>query len=679
MGFTKKNVDIETLFNAIDTRFAGGERDLIHKAYTVAEEAHRPQKRRSGEPYIIHPINVAYILFELNADQQAICAGLLHDVVEDTPYKEDSVTRDFGPEICNLVTGVTKFSEIKKESQLKSGLISKERSKQKELAINVSKILEASQRDMRVLIIKLADKTHNMRTITFQPPEKQAIIAREVLDVYSPIAGRLGVYTIKSELEDLAFQVLEPVMYQQMKEKIKLKKSEREQDIEKIKHILRTRFEEYNLQADMEGRAKHFYSIYTKMTQKNKTFDQIYDLRALRIITNEIRDCYGALGFIHSMWKPIEGRFKDYIGCPKSNLYQSLHTTVMGPDGHPVEFQIRTREMHETAEKGLAAHWIYKANINEPIQKMWSDRINFFRDAVTEPDEFLKEFSIELKEREIFAFTPTGETINLPKGSTALDFAFHIHTDVGIHAKMAKVDGRLVTLRTELRSGNQVEIITDNKSFPSPIWLRFVKSAISKQKLKQYFKGIQNVPTNNVTSLQVVKPTPLTEKEKQELVKQNSANKKKVKKDKYKSTSVEVEGIRDTIVKLSPCCSPLPGDPIIGFITKGRGVSVHKLHCDEVIENTDKKRMVSVSWINSDPIPVWIEVRADDKMGIYSRIVTIITTTKTNMVEASATTKAHILHARFTIEIDHLDQLQEILTDLRSIDGVLSAERVRPI
>lgn len=578
MGIARENFSLDELFISLQNRFSDEAFGLICKAYDVAEKFHRPQKRKSGEPYIIHPINVAYILNELGVDEKVISAGLLHDVIEDTEYTEENMVSDFGEEITKLVIGVTKISKIKKESISKSEKAQeqKKRSKETELARNLMKILLASVNDIRVLIIKLSDKTHNMRTIKYQSLEKRQMICKEVMELYAPIAGRLGIYRIKSELEDLSFRVLYPEEYQEIKTRVNSKKSEREIYIERIKQILITRLKEVNIKATVNGRAKHFYSIYSKMTQKGRDFEKIYDLRAIRIITEEERDCYGVLGFVHSLWNPIPGRFKDYIANPKSNLYQSLHTSVMGPDGKGIEIQIRTRAMHETAEYGIAAHWAYKesqirSELN--VANTWSEKIKSLSESIFDPQEFVNEFSSEIREDEIIVFTPSGDAITMPKCSTVLDFAFRIHTDIGLHARGAKVDDKIVSLRKELRSGNQIEIITDKKTKPSPIWLRIVKTSTGRHKLRQYFKVAQDDINSQLA--QSVSKNPLVEKELANIQKQKSSKKASDKKEKKtKEIKVIVAGIKDILVKLSGCCSPLPGDEIIGFITKGRGVSV---------------------------------------------------------------------------------------------------------
>ncbi len=680
MSVKHENITKEKLFESVRLRLGEEAFALIQKAYCVSEKMHGDQKRLSGEPYIVHPLNVAGILDQLRLDAAVISAGLLHDVVEDTDYTKEDMIRDFGEEIANLVEGVTKISAIKSQS------------KETEAAENIRRMLIATIQDARIIIIKLADKTHNMRTLRFQPPDKAKRIASETLSVYAPIAGRLGIYSIKVELEDLAFQVLYPEEFKAIREYIRLKKSEREEYIDKLKIILKQRLSEIHIDAKIEGRAKHFYSIYKKMITKDKPIQEIYDLRAIRIITKEIRDCYGVLGIVHTLWPPIPGRFKDYIATPKTNFYQSLHTTVIGPDGRPLEVQIRTREMNRIAEDGVAAHWAYKEGKNlgqsfqnpgttpnkeNPFRLKWLEILNTWQDASLDSKEFLEDLKFDLHEDEVFVFTPKGEIVEIPKGATVLDFAFRIHTDVGLHAKGAKVNGRMVPLRTELKSGDQVEIQTDKRSKPSPIWLRIVKTASARHKLRQYFRKLQEeteIRSLGTESLEI----PSAENMIREIEKKIRRQPRRQPKE-SKEPSIIVAGLKDIPVRRAECCSPIPGDEIIGFITRGRGVSVHKKSCPTAQIQMEKMQTISVRWGGmSDPIPVQIEVRAKDVQGIYLSMVETISGTKTNILEAGATSNDNKqIVAKFKIEIDHLDQLKEILDNLKLLPDVVYAERVR--
>ncbi|TGK05794.1 bifunctional (p)ppGpp synthetase/guanosine-3',5'-bis(diphosphate) 3'-pyrophosphohydrolase [Leptospira selangorensis] len=677
MGFVKAPATKEMLIEGVRETMGPEALEMIEKAYKVSEDSHQGQFRLSGEPYIVHPLQVGFILYELGLDEKVISAGILHDVIEDTKYTRDDMVRDFGTEITQLVEGVTKISQIKSQS------------KETEAAENIRKIIIATIQDIRVILIKLADKTHNMRTLSFQPPEKQRRIANETLSLYAPIAGRLGIYSVKSELEDLAFQVIFPEEYQDIKKRISAKKSEREDYIEKLQLILKQRLAEIQINANVEGRAKHFFSIYRKMKTKEKTFDEIFDLRAIRIVTDEIKDCYGVLGIVHTLWSPVPGRFKDYIATPKTNMYQSLHTTVIGPDGKPLEVQIRTAEMNAIAEFGIAAHWVYKegkTHANERhLTVKWLEVLQTWQDSSLDPKEFLEELKYDLHEDEVFVFTPKGEIIQLPKGATVLDFAFRIHTDVGLHCKGAKINGRMIPLRTELRSGDQVEVVVDKRSKPSPIWLRIVKTPSARQKLRAYFRKLREETskdlaqgaesaaelTLNAEVLEELKRKPSEKVSKQTQVQGQVAGGK-----------ILVAGLRDIPVRLSGCCSPLPGDQIIGFVTRGRGVSVHKKNCSVALKQREEEqlRQITVDWDygQTEPVPVRVEVKAKDRQGIYLEMVKSISGTQTNILEAGASTvQKDTLMARFMIEVEHLDQLKEILGNLKRIPDVVFAHRVK--
>ncbi|EOQ87698.1 putative GTP diphosphokinase [Leptospira yanagawae serovar Saopaulo str. Sao Paulo = ATCC 700523] len=683
MGLYQDIKDKQELFDAVQKRLGPEKAQLVEKAYHIADKMHEGQKRLSGEPYIIHPMNVASVLDDLGLDERAIAAGLLHDVVEDTSYSKEDMAREFGEDIAALVEGVTKISEIKSQS------------KETEAAENIRKMLLATIKDVRVMLIKLADKTHNVRTLKFQPEEKQKRIAKEVLSLYAPIAGRLGVYKVKFELEDLAFQSLHPEEYQEIKKRVSAKKSERDEYIEKIKIILKQRLAEINIDARIDGRAKHFYSIYRKMVTKEKSFSEIFDLRAVRIIANEIKDCYGVLGIVHTLWTPIPGRFKDYIATPKTNLYQSLHTTVFGPDGRPMEVQIRTKEMNAIAENGVAAHWAYKESTNltrssvilqngveNAFRMKWLEILKSWQDPSLDSKEFMEELQYDLHEDEVFVFTPKGEIIEMPKGATVLDYAFRIHTDVGLHARGGKVNGRMVTLRTELKSGDQVEIITEKNSKPSPIWLRIVKTSGARQKLRAYFRKLQEDSQKETIGsvLEASNPT-FDENTIKEIkkVKIKKPTKPNPNQEETKEFGISVAGWNDVPVRVASCCTPIPGDEIIGFITRGRGVSVHKKDCTTATKQLEWMKTIPVRWEGpGEPIPIQIEVRAKDVQGIYLSMVESISSTETNILEAGASSHPNgTLTAKFMLEVDHLDQLKEILENLRMIQGVVFAERVK--
>ncbi|TGK04797.1 bifunctional (p)ppGpp synthetase/guanosine-3',5'-bis(diphosphate) 3'-pyrophosphohydrolase [Leptospira semungkisensis] len=677
MGFVKAPATREMLIEGVRETMGPEALEMIERAYKVSEDSHQGQFRLSGEPYIVHPLQVGFILYELGLDEKVIAAGILHDVIEDTKYTREDMVRDFGTEITQLVEGVTKISEIKSQSR------------ETEAAENIRKIIIATIQDIRVILIKLADKTHNMRTLSFQPPDKQRRIANETLSLYAPIAGRLGIYSVKSELEDLAFQVIFPEEYQDIKKRISAKKSEREEYIEKLQLILKQRLAEIQINADVEGRAKHFFSIYRKMKTKEKTFDEIFDLRAIRIVTDEIKDCYGVLGIVHTLWSPVPGRFKDYIATPKTNMYQSLHTTVIGPDGKPLEVQIRTAEMNAIAEFGIAAHWLYKegkTHANERhLTVKWLEVLQTWQDSALDPKEFLEELKYDLHEDEVFVFTPKGEIIQLPKGATVLDFAFRIHTDVGLHCKGAKINGRMIPLRTELRSGDQVEVVVDKRSKPSPIWLRIVKTPSARQKLRAYFRKLREETSKDLAQgAESAAELTLNAEVLEELKRKPSekTNKHSQQHGQPVGGKILVAGLRDIPVRLSGCCSPLPGDQIIGFVTRGRGVSVHKKNCNVALKQREEEqlRQISVDWDygQTEPVPVRVEVKAKDRQGIYLEMVKSLSGTQTNILEAGASTvQKDTLMARFMIEVEHLDQLKEILGNLKRIPDVVFAHRVK--
>lgn len=670
MGYQKQDeVTLEEFLEEVKKNLSPSGFEFIYKAYEVAEKAHRGQKRLSGQPYIIHPINVAYIILtDLAADENMIAAGLLHDVVEDTNYTKEDMIRDFGEDVTNLVSGVTKVSKIKNHS------------KEFVMLENIRRFVIASIEDPRVVLIKLADKTHNMRTISFQPEEKQKRIAQEVFSVYAPLAGRLGVYKLKSELEDLAFQVLHPEEYQKIKQMVSEKKSERDARIQEIKEKVDEWLKAEGIEARVEGRAKHFYSIYKKIIEKDKKLDEIFDLRAIRIITRTVADCYNIMGIIHQHMHSLPNRIKDYISNPKSNGYKSLHTTVFGFDGKPVEIQIRTEEMNRIAEHGIAAHWGYKEgkknSLEDKMLLRWRERFKQLQEN-TDPKIFVDDLQQELTDEEVFVFSPKGDMFEFPKGATVLDFAFRIHTDVGLHAKAARVNGKIVPLRTPLNMGDQVEIITDKSSKPSPLWIRFLKTSSARQKVRQYFRKQQEEETKEIVhaNTQLVIADKINSLPK----KKSTKSKKKGFQQDLKSPSIIVGGEKDILARIAKCCSPLPGDDIVGFITKGRGVTVHRKDCEQIKKILDTSRRIPVRWMNaSQPIPVEIEIRSYDRPKIYSEIVSAISGTDTNILEASATTNHQgIVVAKFKIQIEHHDQLQEIMDSIKTIPNIISIEKTK--
>jgi GTP pyrophosphokinase len=673
MGFPRQEITIEEFLKDAENRLSKKSFSLVKKAFDVAFEAHKDQKRLSGQPYIIHPVNVAHIIMvDLFASDSMIAAGLLHDVVEDTSYTREDMIRDFGVDIADMVSGVTKVSKVKNQSK---EFVAME---------NIRRMVMASIQDPRVIQIKIADKTHNMRTIGFQPQEKQIRIAKEVFSVYAPLAGRLGIYKIKSELEDLAFQVIYPEEYKKVKQLVSEKKIERDQHIEIIKQKLEHWLKENNVEARIDGRAKHFYSIYKKITEKEKSVGEIFDLRAVRIITYSTKDCYSVLGIVHTNFTPIPGRFKDYIATPKSNLYQSLHTTVISFDGKPLEIQIRTEEMNKIAEYGIAAHWSYKETkghrkspSEDKMIARWQERLKAIAES-QDPNEFMSDLTGDLHEDEVFVFTPRGDLFEFPKGSTVLDFAFRVHTDVGLHAKGARINDKIVSIRTELNSGDRVEIITDGNAKPSPLWLRILKTPSARQKVRQYFRRLQEEQSGKEIIISPKSNISFQESETSETKKTKASEVRKKEKIKKQPASIVVGGYKDIQVRIPNCCSPLPGDEIVGFVVRG-GVSVHKYDCSISQSNMDKKKMVNVRWDGlNKPIPVRIEVKAYDRPKIYLQIVDSISRTDTNILEAGASSSGQgTILARFLIEIEHFSQLDEILDNIKSIPNIIQVERVK--
>lgn len=657
-----KSRDIDTLISVIKENNPEINIENIRKAYEIANEAHKDQQRLSGEPYIVHPMEVAIILANLKMDETTIIAALLHDVVEDTPINLQKVKELFGEEVATLVDGVTKISSLKKHT------------KQKEQAETLRKMLLATIQDARVIIIKLADKLHNMRTIMFQPEYKQKYIAQEVLDIYAPLAGRLGMSKIRSELEDLAFRVLHPEEYHSILEHIKARRSELEAFIESIRHILEQRLNELNIEAQIQGRIKHHYSIFKKL-QQGRTFDDIFDLRAIRIITNEVKDCYGILGIVHTIWTPIPSRFKDYIAVPKSNMYQSLHTTVIGPDGHPLEIQIRTWDMHATAEMGIAAHWLYKEGIKsfKPKYKNITilNNLNEWQNEIKDTREFIKELKMDLYEDEIFVFTPKGKIIKLAKGSTPVDFAYLIHTEIGNHCIGAKVNNQLVPLKTELKSGDIVEILTSKKGHPSPAWLKFVKSSNARYKIRNWLRK------NAEGEEEHAEKEEKHEKEKKEKIANVSIPENELVKIKTytnkKKVGITLDGTNNVMIRLSQCCQPIPGDDVVGFITRGRGITVHKKNCPALqrLQN-QSERFVDIQWEQSESTyPVKIAVEAMDRTNLLKDVADEISLTKTNIIraEASVVAKDHAM-LKFVLEVKSLSHLNDIMKRLKQIKNV---------
>ncbi len=712
---------------------------LVRKAYEVAREAHGDQLRRSGEPYIIHPLAVAIILAELEMDKETIIAGLLHDVIEDTGITEEELTAQFGAEVTLLVDGVTKLTQLNYAQD-----------KIEVQAENLRKMFLAMAKDIRVIVIKLADRLHNMRTMEYQTPAKQIDKSRETMDIYSPLAQRLGISKIKIELDDLALKYLEPTIYRQLTEEIRATRFEREAFIRRITAEVGEQIEEQGIKATIDGRAKHFFSIYRKMVTQGKTLDQIYDLFAVRIIVDTVKDCYAALGVIHEMYKPIPGRFKDYIAMPKPNMYQSLHTTLIGPDGTPFEIQIRTHEMHRTAEYGIAAHWKYKEAQNgghtsegEEQKLTWLREILEWQRDMSDNKEFLNSLKndFDMFNDSVYCFTPSGDVKNLPVGSNPVDFAYSIHSAVGNKMIGAKVNGRLVTIDYEIQNGDRIEIITSaNAKGPSRDWLKIVKSTQAKNKINQWFKAelkednilrgknmiIAYAKAKAINLSEVMKPeyqdvclrkygfrdwdsllaavghgslkegqvvnrlheewqkTKRKEITAEEAVREIlSADRTKPMRTRPKG-GIIVQGVDDLAVHFSRCCAPVPGDEIVGFVTRGRGVSIHRTDCVNMLHlpEADRKRLIEAEWNvdeadDSDRLyNAEIKIYAKNNPGVLLEVTKILSEEKININSITARPgKNEISTIVVSFEIHGTSQLTGIMNRLQQIENVVDIER----
>ena len=728
---------LQELIEKIKRYAPNGDLDLIEKAYYYGKKAHEGQLRKSGEPYFIHPIAVANILCDMELDMQTIAAGLLHDVVEDTEFTYEDIKNDFGEEIADLVDGVTKLGQIKYKS------------KEETQAENLRKMFLAMSKDIRVILIKLADRLHNMRTLKFMPPEKAKAKATETLEIYGGIASRLGIYKVKWELEDIALRYIDSDGYYDLVEKVAKKRSQREDYIERIVHILKEKFDEVNINCDIYGRPKHFYSIYRKMKNKHKDFEEIYDLMAVRIIVNSVKDCYAVLGMVHTLWKPIPGRFKDYIAMPKPNMYQSLHTIVVGPDGEPLEIQIRTNEMHNIAEYGIAAHWKYKegkttvkeSKLEEKLQ--WLRQMMEWEKDLKDPQEFMDALKDDVFNSQVYVFTPKGDVIELPAGSTPIDFAYRVHTNVGNKCVGAKINGRIVTLDYKLQNGNIVEILTSaNSSGPSRDWINIVQTPNAKSKIRQWFKKERreeniergslilekefkkySIPTKDPIiekyMLQMARkfnhptvgdlvatigyggimPSQIVPKVKElyekDCVKKSSEikvvddiNKHSIgeqeytkKRKKSSPQGIIVKGVDNILVRFAKCCNPIPGDEIIGYITKGRGVAVHRKDCPNSNLDNDyfKNRLVEVSWENSNnaKFEAEIQIQAEDRRGIINDITHIVAIEKVSLNGINARKgKLNIVSVNLLVEVDSIETLTLLMKKVRAIPGVEDIYRV---
>jgi guanosine-3',5'-bis(diphosphate) 3'-pyrophosphohydrolase len=709
------------------------DRERVERAFVYACEHHADQRRRSGEEFIVHPVSVAKICAGMRLDTATLCAALLHDTVEDTSASLAEVAEAFGEEVAGLVDGVTKLSELTFSSRDEAQ------------AENYRKMVVAMASDIRVILIKLADRLHNMRTIAAMPKHKQIEKARETLDIYAPIAHRLGIHAIKWELEDLAFQTLHPRKYNEIKGLVAQQRAERERYVSQAGAYLAKELAEVGIRAEISGRAKHFYSIYAKMTKKGREFNEIYDLTAMRVIVESVKDCYGAVGVIHSLWKPLPGRFKDFIAMPKFNMYQSLHTTVIGPEGRPLEIQIRTREMHDLAEFGIAAHWMYKERAGQPAGGETEGKLRWLRSLVdwqqdvSDPREFMETLKVDLFEDEVFVFTPKGEVKSLAAGATPLDFAYEIHTDVGHRCVGAKVNGKIVPLSYQLRSGDIVEVLTSKRERgPSRDWLALVKTSRARNKIKAWFKAEsrrdsehsgrellqeelkkRGLPAQKMVASPLladviremgfrkaedfyialggakISPKVVVNKVMQRLKQGETAESRRTATDDLLHTrrrrsrptasssrlGIAVDGIDEVMLRLAKCCRPVPGDPIVGYISLGRGITIHREDCPNVaVLRKDPERFTEVCWDGDaeTSFKVEIEVQGWDRHRLLEDMSRTFAEAGINILEARCQVNHPMIRNRFVVEVGDTRTLEQTINRLRNIDAVFDAYRVTP-
>ncbi|HLR64558.1 MAG TPA: bifunctional (p)ppGpp synthetase/guanosine-3',5'-bis(diphosphate) 3'-pyrophosphohydrolase [Pseudogracilibacillus sp.] len=727
-----KNVTIDEIIEKVKEYMTTEDVDFVYRAYEFARDAHEGQFRKSGEPYIIHPVQVANILVDLEMDAETIAGGFLHDVVEDTEVTLEELAEAFNEEVAMLVDGVTKLDKLKYKSS-------------KNLQAETHrKMFVAMAKDIRVILIKIADRLHNMRTLKHLPPDKQQRISYETLEIFSPLTHRLGMSTIKWELEDIAFRYLKPQEYYRVVQLMNQKRDHREQYIAEVMQVIEEELEKVNIEAEISGRPKHIYSTWRKMQIQNIEFNEIYDLLAVRVIVNSIKDCYAVLGIIHTFWKPMPGRFKDYIAMPKPNLYQSLHTTVIGPKGDPLEVQIRTKDMHRTAEYGIAAHWAYKEGKRANSKQSFEEKLTWFREILEwqneahDAEEFVESLKVDLFSHMVYVFTPKGEVIELPNGSIPIDFAYRIHTEIGNKTVGARINGKMEPLDYKLKNGDIVEIVTSRHSYgPSQDWLNITASSQAKNKIKQYFKKQkreENVDKGKELVLQSIKEygfdskdvltdnnikrvldkfnftniedmyasvgyggitsslivTRLTDKLRRE--KETGKNLEE-KIEQLKSTvrepsivankndvGVEVEGIDNVLIRLARCCNPVPNDDIIGYITKGRGITVHRTDCLNIQSDDAKERFLTVHWKrhvnNLKEYNVDLEVSGYDRHGLLNDVLQIVNETNTQIASVTGRADKHkIAHIHLTIMIKNTDHLKHVVDKIKQVKDIYAVTR----
>jgi len=715
------------------------DRARVEDAFVFACEHHAAQRRKSGEDFIVHPVGVARICAGMRLDTEALCAALLHDTVEDTSASIEEVGERFGEEIAQIVDGVTKLTGITFQSRDEAQ------------AENYRKMMVAMATDVRVILIKLADRLHNMRTLDAMPKQKQIEKARETLEIYAPIAHRLGIHAIKWELEDLAFATLHPRKFQEIKGLVAQQRDDRERYVSKAGSYLTGELQALGIEAQIAGRAKHFYSIYAKMTKKGREFNEIYDLTAMRVLVDSVKDCYGAVGVIHSLWKPLPGRFKDFIAMPKFNMYQSLHTTVIGPEGRPLEIQIRTHEMHEMAEFGVAAHWMYKQRLGagrsgreagperDDVKMKWLRSMLDWQQDLSDPKEFMESFKIDLFEDEVYVFTPKGEVKSLAAGATPLDFAYEVHTEIGHRCVGARVNGKIVPLHYELRSGDIVEILTAKRERgPSRDWLAMVKTTRARNKIKAWFKAEsrqdtehsgrevlqehlkkQGLPAQKITGSALladviremgyrkaddfyialgaakVSPKVVVNKIMQRLKQGEAADGEataaasllKVGRSRRRPTSsstqygISVQGVDDVMLRLAKCCRPVPGDPIVGYISLGRGITIHRQDCpNSLVLRKSPERFTNVSWEGDQTTAFVVEIQVDawDRHRLLEDLSRVFSESGANIIEARCLSSPPMVKNRFVVEVADTHSLKGAITRLRNTESVFDAYRVTP-